>query len=48
MFGALSLALILCAISWSDGVFRIRFRHCDSCRATVTLKIGLPFAIRNL
>jgi hypothetical protein len=48
MFGALSLALILCAISWSDGVVRIRFRHCDSCRAVVTLKIALPFAIRNL
>ena len=40
---ALSFAAILFAFSWTDGVVRIRFKHCDNCRATVTLKIVLPF-----
>jgi hypothetical protein len=46
-FGVLAFALLLCAISWTDGIVRIRFKHCDTCRAAVTLRIALPFAIRN-
>jgi hypothetical protein len=37
-------AALLLTISWTDGVIRIRFRHCETCRATVTLKLTLPFA----
>jgi hypothetical protein len=44
---ALTIAAILFAFSWSDGIVRIRFKHCDTCRATVTLKIVLPFAGRH-
>jgi hypothetical protein len=40
---ALAFAMMLIAFSWTEGVVRIRFKHCDSCRATVTLRIALPF-----
>ena len=42
-FTALAFAALLIGISWTDGIVRIRFKHCDTCRATVTLRIALPF-----
>jgi hypothetical protein len=44
---ALAFAGLLFAISWTDGVVRIRFKHCDTCRAAVTLRITLPFMGRG-
>jgi len=43
----LAFAALLLAISWTDGIVRIRFKHCDTCRAAVTLRIALPFMGRG-